>query len=476
MIKDNQKLLNLLHMIIDLAILVASYMAAYYLRYDDTVSFLIQKGYISFPSGYVQSPAYYARMLIFLIPCFIFIYSSCDLYNPKRAKGIRSEFFSLLKANIFGIVYTAAVLYFMKQTNYARLFMGIFFVLNFTLDYIFRVTVHKILKSMRRHGRNQKHVLLVGYSRTAVNYIDRLRAHPEWGYYVHGILDDNQDADFEYRNVKMAGQISQLGVLLETNAYDEIAITLSIDEYSKLESIVNVCEKSGVHTKFVPDYNNIIPTIPYTEDLDGIPVIHMRHVPLSASFNRFIKRAVDIFGSLFAIILFSIPMLITAIIIKTTSKGPLIFKQTRVGLHNREFEMYKFRSMVVQTEEAEREAWTVKNDPRVTKIGKFIRKTSIDELPQLFNVLKGDMSLIGPRPERPFFVEKYREEIPRYMIKHQVRPGMSGWAQVNGLRGDTSIEKRIEYDLYYVENWRLTLDFKILLMTFYTGFINKNAY
>lgn len=476
MIKDNQKLLNILHMIIDILILVGSYLGAYYLRYDDTVSLLIQHGIISPPTGYIMPPVYYVSMLIFLVPCYLLIYNFCDLYNPKRAKGIRSELYSVLKANVFGIVYTAAVLYFMKQTNYARLFIGIFFILNFTLDYFFRVTVHRILKSMRRHGHNQKHVILVGYSRTAVHYIDRLRSHPEWGYYVHGILDDNQDPDFEYRNVKNIGKISSLESLLATNKYDEIAITLSIDEYSKLESIVNICEKSGVHTKFVPDYNNIIPTIPYTEDLDGIPVIHMRNVPLSASFNRFIKRCVDIFGSLFAIVLFSIPMLITAIIIKTTSKGPLIFKQTRVGLHNREFEMYKFRSMTVQTEETEREAWTVKNDPRVTKIGKFIRKTSIDELPQLFNVLKGDMSLIGPRPERPFFVQKFREEIPRYMIKHQVRPGMSGWAQVNGLRGDTSITKRIEYDLYYVENWKLSLDIKILIMTFYTGFINKNAY
>ena len=169
-------------------------------------------------------------------------------------------------------------------------------------------------------------------------------------------------------------------------------------------------------------------------------------------------------------------MLFSVIMIKLTSPGPLKYKQERVGLHNHSFLMYKFRSMEVQPPEEEKKAWTVKNDPRVTNFGRFMRKTSIDELPQLFNVLKGDMSLVGPRPERPQYVEKFREEIPRYMIKHQVRPGMTGWAQVNGYRGDTSIRKRIEHDLYYIENWTLGLDIKILFLTVFKGFINKNAY
>ena len=208
----------------------------------------------------------------------------------------------------------------------------------------------------------------------------------------------------------------------------------------------------------------------------GLPVINIRHVPLTNTFNAMIKRIVDIGGSIFAIILFSPIMLITAIAIKLTSPGPLIYKQERVGLHNQTFQMYKFRSMEVQDPSIEKKGWTIKNDPRVTPIGKIIRSTSIDELPQLFNILKGDMSLVGPRPERPFFVEKFREEIPRYMVKHQVRPGLTGWAQINGYRGDTSIRKRIEHDLYYIENWTLGLDFKIIFLTFFKGFINKNAY
>ena len=231
-----------------------------------------------------------------------------------------------------------------------------------------------------------------------------------------------------------------------------------------------------MHTKFIPDYTNIIPTKPYTEDLLGLPVINIRYVPLTNTFSAAVKRAMDIFGAIVAIILFSPVMLLFAVLIKATSKGPLIYKQTRVGLHNKPFEMYKFRSMEMQPEAEERKAWTVKNDPRVTSVGKFMRKTSIDELPQLFNILKGDMSLVGPRPERPFFVEKFREEIPRYMVKHQVRPGLTGWAQDPQIRGDTSIRKRIEYDLYYIENWTVGLDIKILFLTFFKGFVNKNAY
>ncbi|MHB8131316.1 MAG: exopolysaccharide biosynthesis polyprenyl glycosylphosphotransferase, partial [Mobilitalea sp.] len=221
---------------------------------------------------------------------------------------------------------------------------------------------------------------------------------------------------------------------------------------------------------------SFIPTTPYTEDLFGLPVINIRNVPLSNTYNRIIKRIVDLFGAIVALALFSIPMLLVAFIISLTSNGPIIYSQVRIGKHNKEFKMYKFRSMEIQAEKDEKKAWTTHNDPRVTGIGKFIRRTSIDEFPQFFNVLKGEMSLVGPRPERPFFVEKFKEEIPRYMIKHQVSPGLTGWAQINGYRGDTSIRKRIDHDLFYIENWTLGLDFKIIFLTVFKGFINKNAY
>lgn len=466
-----------MHIVIDAVIIAFSFLLAYQLRFDDTWSPLIKYKIISPPFGYWKPLSDYRSMLIMLIPCYLIIYYICGMYDPKRVSGRRSELFSLIKASILGIMYTVAILYFLlKENDYARLFLGIFVVLNISIDYAFRLFVITILRRMRRAGKNLKHILIVGYSRTAKGYIDRLRTHPDWGYSIHGMLDDNYPEGEVYRYVKIIGKIDKLPMLLATNEFDEIAITLGIDEYSKLEKIVAICEKSGVHTKFIPDYNNIIPTKPYTEDLDGIPVIHVRHVPLSSSFNKVLKRCVDIFGAVVAMIIFCIPMIITSIIIKLTSPGPLIFKQKRIGLHNREFSIYKFRSMKVQEENKEKKAWTTENDPRVTKFGRFMRKTNIDELPQLFNVLKGDMSLVGPRPERPYFVDKFKEEIPRYMIKHQVRPGMTGWAQVNGYRGDTSITKRIECDLYYVENWSMFLDFKILFLTFFGHNVNKNAY
>lgn len=354
--------------------------------------------------------------------------------------------------------------------------LALFYCINITLEEVVRICIRMLLQDMRKRGLNQKHILLVGYSRAAKQYIDRIVQNPQWGYQVRGILDDNTPIGTSYKGVKVLGKIDNLMVILPANRLDEIAITLGLSEYDQLQEIVALCEKSGVHTKFIPDYDNIIPTKPYTEDLLGLPVINIRYVPLTNTFHAVTKRLMDVCGALAAIILFSPIMALTALSIKLTSKGPLIYCQERVGLHNHTFMMYKFRSMEVQTEEKEKKAWTVKGDPRVTGIGKFIRRTSIDELPQLFNVLKGDMSLVGPRPERPFFVEKFREEIPRYMVKHQVRPGMTGWAQVNGYRGDTSIRKRIEYDLYYIENWTIGLDVKILLMTPFKGFINKNAY
>ena len=280
-----------------------------------------------------------------------------------------------------------------------------------------------------------------------------------------------------YKGIPVIGLLSSLEQQLEDYDLDEINITMKMEDYSRLPEMVAKCEKSGVHTKFLPDYQDIIPTIPYMEDLEGLPVVHIRKVPLSSSeLNRFIKRGMDLVLGTIAMLIAAIPMLIVALIIKCTSKGPVFYTQKRVGFRNKEFLMYKFRSMEVQEESKEKTEWTTFKDPRVTPIGKFIRKTSIDELPQLWNVLKGDMSLVGPRPERPFYVEKFKEEIPRYMVKHQVRPGMTGWAQVNGYRGDTSIRKRIDYDLYYIENWTPGFDILIMFLTVFKGFINKNAY
>jgi len=368
------------------------------------------------------------------------------------------------------------VLYVLNHAHISRFMLFLFFVLNLSLEVLVRNLVRTVLRRIRKRGYNHKHMVLVGYSRAAEQYIDRIIANPGWGYTIRGILDDTQPRGKEYRGIKVIGSIENLLIILPQNRIDEIAITLGLSEYHKLEKIVSMCEKSGVHTKFIPDYNKIIPTRPYTEDILGLPVVNIRHLPLNNVLYRTTKRVLDIVGAALALLLFTPLMMVIGILIKAGSSGKVIFRQERIGLGNKPFRMYKFRSMVEQTDMDEQGEWTTKDDPRVTKIGRWIRKTSMDELPQLFNVLRGDMSLVGPRPERPLYVEKFKEEIPRYMVKHQVRPGLTGWAQINGYRGDTSIEKRIEYDLYYLENWTLGLDVKIILLTFFHGFINKNAY
>lgn len=467
MIKNNQKILNRIHLILDILMVVLSYVLAWYLKFKSKFFEGIESK-LSF--------ADYMLALIWIVPLFLLMYSAFSLYSPKRVMGRRVEISKIVQANSLGVMLILTILFITRQEHFSRQMTFIFYVINIFLGVTVRLGIHTLLRAMRKQGFNQKHILLIGYSQTAKGYIDRIRANPQWGYTIVGILDDNIVSGKEYRGVKILGRIANLEVILPENRLDEIAITLGLSEYNKLEHIVAECEKSGVHTKFIPDYMKIIPTKPYTEDLMGLPVINIRYVPLSNTFNSFVKRCVDIFGSIVGIVLFSPVMLIVAILIKSTSKGPLIYKQDRVGLHNKPFKMYKFRSMVVQKETEEKKCWTTKGDARVTPVGKFIRRTSIDELPQFFNILKGDMSLIGPRPERPFFVEKFKEEIPRYMVKHQVRPGLTGWAQVNGYRGDTSIMKRIEYDLYYIENWTLGFDIKILFLTFFKGFVNKNAY
>ena len=473
MIKNNQERLNRLHVALDGVVIAISYLLAWYIVYGSTRSLVT-------PANRDYMSMVYIIAGVLIIPYYLFLYAVFHLYAPKRVQVARVELANIFKANTLGVLTLALILFFGGKNPYfyhfSRPMVVLFYVINTAAETLARNLLRFGLRKMRSNGYNQKHVLLVGYSKAAEGFIDRVRANPEWGYQIRGILDDHVAWGKEYRGIRVIGRTEDLPEILALNTLDEIAITLSLSEYAKLENIVAACEKSGVHTKFIPDYYNFIPTQPYMEDLEGMPVINIRHVPLTNPLNAIMKRIVDIFGALVAIVLFSPIMLVTAALVKLTSSGPVIFSQERVGLHNKPFRMYKFRSMTVQAPEKEKSRWTTPGDARVTPVGRFIRKTSIDEMPQLFNVLKGDMSLVGPRPERPFFVEKFREEIPRYMIKHQVRPGMTGWAQVNGFRGDTSITKRIEHDLYYIENWSLGFDFKILFLTFFKGFINKNAY
>ena len=469
MIKDNQKYFNRLHLLMDAVVVAVSYLLAWYIKFC-TIFADTEPG-----AGALDMETYFS-FLYFVVPEYIILYYFFNLYAPKRATRRKYELEGIIKANAVGIVFFIVFLYMIKQQDFSRFMMGAFFVINIVFAAVYRTLIRNLLLYFRKKGYNLKYILLIGYSRAAEEYITRINANPQWGYVVRGILDDRIPSGTIYKGVRVVGRIANIRYILPENSLDEIAITLALNDYDRLEAIVDLCEKSGVHTKFIPDYNSLVPSHPYTEDLMGLPVINIRYVPLTNTLNWVSKRAVDITGALAGIVISSPIMLLAALAVRFTSRGPVIFKQERVGLHNKTFQMYKFRTMEMQKASAEEKAWTVKDDPRVTGIGKFLRSTSLDELPQLFNILVGEMSLVGPRPERPQFVEKFKEEIPRYMIKHQVRPGLTGWAQINGYRGDTSIRKRVEYDLYYIENWTMGMDFKIMFLTFFKGFINKNAY
>ena len=468
MIKDNQTHLNRVHVVADGLIIAGSYMLSYYIKFE---SFLSDRN----PGGHLSMEVYFSS-LYFLVPAYLFLYYLVNLYTSRRALKLWNEFVDIVQANTMGSIGFMVILFMLKQKDFSRSMIGIFYVLNIFLTTLAHGLLRRFLRYIRKKGYNIKHILLVGYSRAAEAYISRILENPQWGYDVAGVLDDFVPVGTGYHGVKVVGKIEQLSDYLENESFDEITITLPLDDYDRLEELVAQCEKSGVHTKFIPDYSSLFPSNPYTEDVQGIPVINIRYVPRTNSVNRLTKRLVDIVGSLLAIILFSPIMIIAAIAVKTTSKGPLIYKQERIGLNGAPFMMYKFRTMKVQTEAEEKKGWTTKNDPRVTEVGAVLRKLSIDEMPQFFNVLVGKMSLVGPRPERPQFVEKFKEQIPRYMVKHQVRPGITGWAQINGYRGDTSIRKRIDYDIYYIENWSMAFDMKIILGTLRHGFVNKNAY
>ena len=450
-----------------MSVITFSLILAWYIRFETDLLGFGQSGW-----GFIH----YFTPIVFILPMYIFLYYAFGLYRPQRTESITSEAINIIKVNFIGILALVTALFVMELTEYSRYLLGMFLIFSTLFSITERIIVRKSLRFVRQRGHNTKHILMIGAGELGEKVVIKLNHVGYMGYNIIGFLDDNIPKGRKIANSKVIGTIKDLENTILKKHVDKVIITVSPRHYTLMETIVDTCEKYGVKADIVPDYYRYFPAKPYLDMIDDIPIINIRYVPLDSSFKTFIKRIMDFVAAFGAIIVLSPLLLFTAIMVKLSSPGPIIFKQERVGMNRKNFMMYKFRSMRMQDEKDEKLQWTTEDDPRKTKFGAFIRKTSIDELPQLFNILKGDMSLIGPRPERPQFVEKFREEIPEYMIKHHVRPGMTGWAQVNGWRGNTSIQKRIEYDIYYVENWTVILDLKIFFMTLIKGFINKNAY
>jgi Undecaprenyl-phosphate glucose phosphotransferase len=397
------------------------------------------------------------------------------LYKPFRNhKTIFSEAIQIIKANLLAFIILVAILFVIDQPDFSRIMLFLLAIFGTFFCIIERFTIRNFLRNIRLNNKNLKHILIVGDNELAFNFARKIRNNKYLGYSISGFLGRKNRVGMEIEGSKIIGTFKDLDEILSKNDFDRVILAIPLKYYYRIDELVESCEAGGIKAEIVPDYYKYFPARPSIDMIEDLPIINIRYVPLDDAFNKFLKKISDIFISLLAIILTSPIMIITAIIIKLTSKGPIVFKQERIGYHSKPFKIYKFRSMKLQDPRSEKSAWTVEKDPRRTKIGSFIRITSIDELPQFFNVLKGEMSIVGPRPERPYFVDKFKKEIPKYMIKHQVRPGITGWAQIHGYRGNTSIKKRIIYDIEYVENWHMGLDLGIMIKTILKK--NPNAY
>lgn len=468
MIRKNQRFLAQLYMISDFAFIQISFLIAWWVKFES--------GWIPFEHHLPLNT--YALWSFIYGAVSILVGTIVSFYLPKRKKRFADEVLKIVQVHFTSLVILLSILFFVKEVNISRYFLAMYFASNLFIIMFYRYFLKNSLKQLRKKGYNKQFVLIIGAGSLGQKFYHNLRLYPELGYEVIGFLDDHRawEEKERHRFAPVLGTVNELEDVLQNKLIDEVVLALPLHAHSRYARIIATCEKMGVRTLIIPDFFDYLPARPYFDNFAGMPLINVRDIPLDMAGNRIVKRLFDIAFSLAAIILTLPIMIAVAIGVKLTSSGPVIFKQERVGLNRRTFHMYKFRSMKVLPEGTVDTGWTTANDPRRTSFGAFIRKTSLDELPQFFNVLAGHMSVVGPRPERPYYVEQFKEEIPKYMVKHHVRPGITGWAQTHGLRGDTSIEERINHDIFYIENWSILLDIKIILKTIVNGFVNKNAY
>lgn len=459
--KKNHRLFNLLLRLADIVTWLVAIAGAYILRFH----LLPHAVYHNI------NLVYYLRAMPALVCGYMVLYQASGLYDPFRRRTILSETGKIIAANFYGLAGIFLAFFWIKEVHISRLVILFFGIFSSVLSACTRATGRLFLRSMRRKGYNIKHILMVGSNEIAADFYRKAAANRNYGYVVDGYLND-RPSDYRWQ-AEYLGSIDRLSEVLESRHPDEVLISLDYHQFSLLSQVIAVCEARGVKSSLLPFYSKYLPARPKVEVFEDIPIINLRHIPLDNLFLAALKRGFDIIASFLGLIVLSPLLLGTAVCIRLTSPGPVIYKQVRIGKNRREFVMYKFRSMRTENN-ADTTTWGTRSDDRRTHFGAFLRKFSIDELPQLYNVLKGDMSLIGPRPERPFFVEQFRDEVPLYMLKHLVRPGITGWAQVNGWRGDTSILERIRCDMYYIENWSFLLDIKILFMTLFKGVVNNS--
>lgn len=451
MIRKNQRQLNRLNALTDGVLVFCCYLAASWLWLDVIKGDKNIASVRNLGGGLGVAAIVYALWSVLLLSGF-------GLYRTTRTRRAGRELGRVVMASSVSLLTAAAALYLFRLEDFSRGVLGLFYVFACVTLVLKRMALWHLLGQMRAKGYNLKHILVIGSGQLARRYIETVQRDEELGIHIAGQLR------------KPEGMLGQLEARLHDSGVDEVVIALEPTELGSLMEIIRICEKCGTKTSVIPFYNDIIPSQPTIDSVGKLKLIQLRSTAMDEPVNQLLKRGFDVAVSATLLVLLSPLLLLIAVATKLSSPGPVLFKQERIGLNKKPFMMYKFRSMRVNDEE--NTAWSGRQDDRRTWIGSLLRKTSLDELPQLLNTLKGDMSLVGPRPEIPYYVEQFRETVPLYMVKYQVRPGMTGWAQIHGLRGDTSIPDRVEHDLWYIDNWSFGLDLLILARTALGGMLN----
>lgn len=469
MLQEQSRLFQRLLFFADAVIVVASWILAYYTRFE----LFPWLGIFPLPEWLPLSM--YTRFIPWVLILSMLVFWASGLYVPDRAQRITTLIYTVGKAIAIGILFAAAATSFYRAFYFSRLHMLLFGMYLPMLLVLLRLSIFYYLKQGRRQGRFLRRVLIIGAGRIGRRLEDAFRQYPWMGFETVGFLDDARTDEND-----VIGTTADLGAVLDRfdaagTPVQYVYIALPMSATDRITALANEMSSRLAHVCLVPDLFHLDILNSRITDIGGLPVIHMiDEAPLD--FRRAIKRLIDIAFSLVFLLVTSPILLLITLAVKLSSPGPVFYRQERMGLNGLTFDMLKFRSMPVDAEQESGAVWAKPGEKRATRVGAFLRKTSLDELPQFVNVLKGDMSVVGPRPERPVFIDQFRDQIPKYMLRHKMKAGITGWAQVNGWRGNTSIEKRIEFDLYYIQNWSLRLDLKIMLMTLWKGFVNENAY
>lgn len=446
----------------DLGLVALSWLAAYWIRFQTV---------FEAPLG-VPGLRPYLPPLLLILPLFAWLLRSRGLYGTRRLASLASEVAAIWEVSLVGVVVLVAVTFFLRSYDYSRGVVFLFTGICAGSLTGFRLSIRGILRELRRRGRNLRHVLVIGSGRLAEEVIERIHHRAEVGLRITGVLSDDRSMR-HVRGAPVVGGYGDVKPALARDPADQVIVALPRTDVDQLEKILRELEDETVSVSLVPDLFSFMTLASRGEDFDGIPMIGLRETPL-VGWSAVQKRLVDVAVAGLVLLATSPLAAAIALAIRLTSGSPVLYVQERMGLDGRVFRMLKFRTMRPEAEEESGAVWARADDPRRTRLGAWLRRSNLDELPQLWNVFRGDMSLVGPRPERPELIASFRHEIPGYMLRHKVKAGLTGWAQVHGWRGDTSLHERIEHDLYYIQNWSMGLDLRILLMTLWRGF--RNAY